>query len=61
MPKVHWDDIERCHTLAEAMDTMLFWASDTKVHTEKVEQKLKQLGKGTSLAHDRQICPYKET
>ena len=24
MPKRHWDDIETCHTLQEAMDKMLF-------------------------------------
>ena len=34
---------------------MLFWASDSKVHTEKIEQKLRQINKGTSLTQDRHI------
>ena len=55
MPKIHWDDIETCQTLQEAMDKMFLWASDTKVHTEKIEQRLKQINKGTSLTQDRHI------
>ena len=55
MPRVHWNDIERCTTLKEAMNKILFWSSDTKVHTEKIEQKLKQIGKGKSMTHDRTI------
>ena len=55
MPRVHWNDIERCTTLKEAMNRMLFWSSDTKVHTEKIEQKLKQIGKGKTMTQDRTI------
>ena len=37
MPKAHWDDIENCQTLNEAIAKMLIWDSDAKINTERIE------------------------
>ena len=55
MPKVHWDGIENCQTLDEAIAKMLFWASDTKINTERIEVQLKNIQQGTSMVHDKQV------
>ena len=34
---------------------IIFWLINTKVHTEKIEQKLKQIGKGKTMMQDRAI------
>jgi len=34
---------------------MMSWLSDTKVYAEKIEQKLKQIGKGITMTQERPI------
>ena len=45
IPKNFIKDLDGCYMLKSALKSLSKWASDSKIHTEKIEQKLKGLKK----------------
>ena len=55
IPTDYLKDIEQCFTLKSVLKSLYKWASDSQIHMEKLEHKLKNLTKSESFTGDKYI------
>ena len=55
IPQEYIKYLEKCYNLKSALKSLSKWASDSKIHTEKLEQKLKGLKKSDSFTGDKYV------
>ena len=55
IPKSYIKDLDECYTLKSALKSLSKWSSNSKIHTETLEQKLKGLKKSQTFAGDKFI------